>query len=158
MGNEHPNIVPYQLFESADRPFILAAGNDKLFVHTCEVIGQPELAADPRFATNDARVRNRSELIPLLQDVFRARPADPWLRDLEAVGVPCAPVRRLDEVFASPEGRAMVQDVGDRARGALRLVANPIRLSGGLLPVRRPPPLLGEHTDQFMTERDWAPG
>ena len=158
MGNEHPNIVPYQLFESADRPFILAAGNDKLFLHTCEVIGRPDLAGDPRFATNDARVRNRSELIPLLQDAFRARPADRWLQDLEAVGVPCAPVRKLDEVFASPEGRAMVQDVGDRARGALRLVANPIRLSGGLLPVRRPPPLLGEHTDQVMTERDWAPG
>jgi crotonobetainyl-CoA:carnitine CoA-transferase CaiB-like acyl-CoA transferase len=154
MGNEHPNIVPYQLFESADRPFILAAGNDKLFLHTCEVIGRPELAGDPRFATNDARVRNRSQLIPLLQDAFRARPADRWLRDLEAVGVPCAPVRRLDEVFASPEGGAMVQDVGDPARGALRLVANPIRLSGGLMPVRRPPPLLGEHTDQVITERD----
>jgi crotonobetainyl-CoA:carnitine CoA-transferase CaiB-like acyl-CoA transferase len=63
MGNEHPNIVPYQLFDSADRPFILAAGNDKLFLHTCEVIERPELAGDPRFATNDARVRNRSELI-----------------------------------------------------------------------------------------------
>ncbi|HVH52890.1 MAG TPA: CoA transferase [Actinomycetota bacterium] len=154
MGNEHPNIVPYQLFESADRPFILAAGNDKLFRHTCEVIGRPELAEDPRFATNDARVRNRSELIPLLEDAFRGRPADEWLRALERAGVPCAPVRSLDEVFASPEGRAMVQDVRDRARGALRLVANPIRLSGGLMPVRRPPPLLGEHTDQVMTERD----
>jgi glutaryl-CoA transferase len=154
MGNEHPNIVPYQLFESADRPFILAAGNDKLFRLTCEVIGRLELAGDPRFVTNDVRVSNRSDLIPLLQDAFRARPADGWLLALERAGVPCAPVRRLDEVFASPEGRAMVQDVQDPARGALRLVADPIRLSGGLLPVRRPPPLLGEHTDQVMTETE----
>jgi crotonobetainyl-CoA:carnitine CoA-transferase CaiB-like acyl-CoA transferase len=118
------------------------------------VIARPELAEDPRFASNDARVRNRSELIPLLQDAFRARPVDAWLRALERAGVPCAPVRSLDEVFASPEGRAMVQDVADRVRGPLRLVANPIRLSGGLLPVRRPPPLLGKDTDQVMTELD----
>ncbi len=154
MGNEHPNIVPYQLFESADRPFILAAGNDKLFRHTCEVIGRPELADDPRFATNDARVRSRSELIPLMQDAFRAGPAEGWLSALERAGVPCAPVRRLDEVFASPEGAAIVQDVHDPARGELRLVANPIRLSGELPQVRRPPPGLGEHTDEVMTERD----
>jgi crotonobetainyl-CoA:carnitine CoA-transferase CaiB-like acyl-CoA transferase len=154
MGNEHPNIVPYQLFESADRPFILAAGNDKLFRNTCEVIGRSELAEDPRFATNDARVRNRSELTPLLQDAFRSRPADGWLQALELVGVPCAPVRRLDEVFGSPEGLAVVQDVQDPVRGALRLVANPIRLSGELLPVRLPPPVLGEHTDEVMMERD----
>ncbi len=154
MGNEHPNIVPYQLFESADRPFILAAGNDKLFRHTCEVIARPELADDPRFATNDARVRNRSELIPLLEEAFRTKPSGGWLRALERAGVPCAPVRRLDEVFASPEGQAVVQAVPDPVRGALRLVANPIRLSGELLPVRRPPPVLGEHTDEVMTERD----
>jgi len=154
MGNEHPNIVPYQLFESADRPFILAAGNDKLFRNTCEVIGRPDLAEDSRFATNGARVRSRSELIPLLQDAFQARPAEGWLRALERAGVPCAPVRRLDEVFASPEGAAIVQDVGDPARGELRLVANPIRLSGELLPVRRPPPVLGEHTDEVLTELD----
>jgi len=154
MGNEHPNIVPYQLFESADRPFIVAAGNDKLFRQTCGVIGRPELADDPRFATNDARVRNRSQLIPLLHDAFRTRPADQWLRALEAAGVPCAPIRRLDEVFASPEGAAIVQDVHDPARGELRLVANPIRLSGELQPVRRPPPILGGNTDEVLTEPD----
>ena len=157
MGNEHPNIVPYQLFESADRPFILAAGNDKLFRRTCEMIARPGLAEDPRFATNDDRVRNRSELIPLLQEVFRTKSSDDWLRALERAGVPCAPVRRLDEVFASIEGLAVVQDVQDPARGTLRLVANPIRLSGELLPVRRPPPVLGEHTDEVMAERDSPP-
>src|SRR5207247_4399330 len=79
MVNQHPNIVPYHLFESPDRPFFLAAGNDKLFRHTCDAIGRPQLADDPRFSTNDARVRHRSELIDLLQETFRARPAGEWL-------------------------------------------------------------------------------
>jgi crotonobetainyl-CoA:carnitine CoA-transferase CaiB-like acyl-CoA transferase len=150
MGNEHPNIVPYQLFHSADRPFILAAGNDRLYRRTCEAIGSPELADDPRFLTNEARVRHRAELIPVLQEVFLKEPAATWLGALERAGVPCAPVRRLDEVFASPEGAAMVQEMDDPVRGALRLVADPIRMSGSLLPVRMPPPRLGEHTDETL--------
>ena len=152
MGNEHPNIVPYQLFESADRPFILAGGNDKLFRLTCEVIGRPGLADDPRFATNQDRVGNRRELIALLQDVFRTRPAAEWLDALERAAVPCAPVRRLDDVFAAPEGAAVVQEVDDPVRGTLRLVASPIRLSGRLTEVRLPPPRLGEHTREILDE------
>lgn len=152
LGTEHPNIVPYQVFRSGDRPFVLAAGNDRLFERTCEVIDRPDLAADPRFATNEARVRNREALIPLLQEIFRTRPAAEWLALLESKAVPCAPVRRLDEVFASPEGRAMVQEVSDPARGLLRLVADPIRFSGEPAPIRLPPPLLGEHTDDVLRE------
>ena len=152
MGNQHPNIVPYQLFETADRPFILAAGNDKLFRLTCEVAGRPELADDPRFGTNEARVRNRADLIPVLQEIFRTKPAAWWLEALEDAGVPCAPVRRLDEVFASPEGVAVIQEIEDPVRGLLRLVADPIRLFGELPAVRRPPPRLGEHTDEVLSE------
>ena len=152
MGNQHPNIVPYQLFESADRPFILAAGNDRLFARTCEVLGRPELAGDERFATNEARVRNRRELIPMLQDAFHERPSDRWIAALEAAAVPCAPVRRVDEVFASPEGAALVQQVEDPERGVLRLVAAPIRVDGLVTPARRPPPRLGEHTDEVLAE------
>lgn len=152
MGNQHPNIVPYQLFETADRPFILAAGNDKLFRLTCEVAGRAELADDPAFSTNEARVRNRADLIPVLQEIFRTKPAAQWLAALEDMGVPCAPVRRLDEVFASPEGAAVIQEVEDPGRGALRLVADPIRLSGELPTVRRPPPRLGEHTEEVLSE------
>jgi crotonobetainyl-CoA:carnitine CoA-transferase CaiB-like acyl-CoA transferase len=154
MGNAHPNIVPYQLFDSADRPFILAAGNDRLFARTCEVIGLPLLARDARFATNGSRVRNREELIPLLQEAFSRRPAVEWLASLEEASVPCAPVRRVDEVFGSPEGTAMVQDVDDPVRGLLRLVADPIRLSGTLAEVRSPPPRLGEHTEEVLRELD----
>ncbi|MCI0634681.1 MAG: CoA transferase [Actinobacteria bacterium] len=152
MGNQHPNIVPYQLFETADRPFILAAGNDRLFARTCEVIGRQELAADARFATNEARVRHRDDLIPVLAEAFASRSAEDWLSALEAAAVPCAPVRTLDEVFASPEGAASVQEIDDPLRGVLRLVADPIRVDGSTLPVRSPPPLLGEHSDEVLGE------
>ena len=152
LGNQHPNIVPYQLFQAADRPFILAAGNDRMFERTCEVLGMPELARDERFATNEARVRNRDELIGMLAEAFRRRPAAEWLSALERVGVPCAPVLRMDEVFATPEGERMVQEVHDPARGLLRLVADPIRVDGSLVPVRLPPPRLGEHTEEVLRE------
>jgi crotonobetainyl-CoA:carnitine CoA-transferase CaiB-like acyl-CoA transferase len=152
MGSQHPNIVPYQLFGSADRPFILAAGNDRLFERTCEVIGRPELARDDRFATNEARVRNRDALIPMLADVFSTRPVAEWLSALEAAAVPCAPVRTLDEVFASPEGASSVQEIADPVRGVMRLVADPIRVDGSVMPVRLPPPALGEHTDEVLGE------
>lgn len=154
LGNQHPNIVPYQLFDAADRPFILAAGNDRLFERTCLVIGRPELAADERFATNGSRVRNRVELIPILSQAFATRSAAEWLGALEAAAVPCAPVRTMDEVFAAPEGAATLQGVDDPAHGPLRLVASPIRLEGSTTPVRRPPPRLGEHTDEVIEELD----
>jgi crotonobetainyl-CoA:carnitine CoA-transferase CaiB-like acyl-CoA transferase len=151
MGNAHPNIVPYQLFRAADRPFILAAGNDRLFERAAAVIGRPELASDPRFVTNAGRVRNREELLSAMQNAFAAVPVRTWIDSLTAAGVPCAPVRALDEVFASPEAESVVQRVSD-ARGELRLVADPIRVGGALLDVRRPPPRLGEHTVEVLQE------
>jgi crotonobetainyl-CoA:carnitine CoA-transferase CaiB-like acyl-CoA transferase len=152
MGNAHPNIVPYQLFRASDRPFILAAGNDRLFARTCDVLGRPELAADGRFATNEARVRHRDQLIPRLEEAFATRPASAWLSALEAVAVPCSPVRTIDEVFASTEGAATVQAIEDAERGPLRLVGSPIRVDGRRPPGRRPPPRLGEHTAEVLAE------
>lgn len=154
MGNAHPNIVPYQLFHANDRPFILAAGNDRLFRRTCAVIGRPQLAEDDRFATNEARVRNRVTLIPILADRFATAAAAHWLAALEAASVPCAPIRALDEVFASSEGAATVQRIDDPSRGTLRLVANPIRIDGSVPPARLPPPRLGEHTGEVLEELD----
>lgn len=154
LGSEHPNIVPYQLFHASDRAFILAAGNDKLFRATCEVLARSDLAADERFATNDARVAHREILILQLREVFVERSAQEWLEALGAAGVPCAPIRRLDEVFASPEGAATVQTVEDPERGPLRLVADPIRVDGAVSAIRRPPPGVGEHTDEIMRELD----
>ena len=153
MGTAHPNISPYQAFQASDRPFILAAGNDRLFARTCEVVGRPDWADDPRFVTNEERVRHRDELIPLLAESFASRTATEWIDALEAASVPCAPIRAMDEVFASPEGAALVEAVADVARGTtLRLVRNPIRFDGGVLDTRQAPPLLGEHTDEILRE------
>lgn len=152
MGNEHPNIAPYQVFWAADRPFVLAAGNDGLFGRACEAVGRPDLLRDPRFRTNADRIRNREALTRALAGVFAEAPADEWLRRLAAAGVPAAPVRSIDEVFASPEGRAVTEEVPDPARGVLRLVGDPIRVSGADRPLHRPPPRLGEHTEEVLRE------
>ncbi len=153
MGTAHPNICPYQAFHGADRPFIVAAGNDRLFQRTCEVVGHPAWAEDPRFVTNEERVRHRDELIPLLAEVFATRTADEWIEALEAASVPCAPIRSMDEVFSSPEGAALVEAVDDPDRATtLRLLRNPIRFDGMTLDTRLPPPLLGAHTDEVLGE------
>jgi crotonobetainyl-CoA:carnitine CoA-transferase CaiB-like acyl-CoA transferase len=146
MGTAHPNISPYQAFHASDRAFILAAGNDRLFRRMCEVVGEPGWADDPRFVTNADRVRHRDELVEVLEGAFALRTAAEWLAALEAAGVPAAPIRSMDEVFASPEGAALVESIPDPGRGTtLRLVRSPIRLDGEPLPVRVPPPLLGQH-------------
>ena len=151
LGTAHPNIVPYQAFAAADRPFILAAGNDRLFRRTCEVVDRADLAGDERFATNEQRVRNRDALIPILEQAFATHPAARWLELLDEAGVPCAPIRRMDEVFAAPEGAALVERVDDPARGeTLRLVRGPIRLDGRSMSTRLPPPVLGQHTDEIL--------
>ncbi|MGH2640884.1 MAG: CaiB/BaiF CoA transferase family protein [Actinomycetota bacterium] len=153
MGTAHPNICPYQAFHASDRPFIVAAANDRLFRRTCEVVGHPEWATDPRFATNEDRVRHRDELIPLLADAFATKTAAEWLTALEAAAVPTAPIRAIDEVFSSPEGAAMVEEVADPGRGTtLRLVRNPIRFDGTELDTQLPPPRLGEHTDEVLRD------
>ncbi|MGH2678951.1 MAG: CaiB/BaiF CoA transferase family protein [Actinomycetota bacterium] len=153
MGTAHPNICPYQAFHASDRPLIVAAGNDRLFRRTCEVVGHAEWADDPRFVTNEERVRHRDELVELLAGSFATRPAEGWLEALEAASVPCAPIRSMDEVFASPEGAALVEAVKDPRRGTtLRLVRNPIRFDGRVLGARMPPPVLGEHTDEVLRE------
>jgi crotonobetainyl-CoA:carnitine CoA-transferase CaiB-like acyl-CoA transferase len=151
MGTAHPNIVPYQAFHASDRPFILAAGNDRLFRRTCEVVGRPELADDPRFRTNGDRVRNRADLVRVLDEAFGQRSASAWLTALDAASVPCAPIRSMDEVFDSPEGAALVDAVRDTAHGGLlRLVGNPIRLDGERTTTRLPPPALGADDEAWL--------
>jgi crotonobetainyl-CoA:carnitine CoA-transferase CaiB-like acyl-CoA transferase len=148
MGNEHPNVVPYGVFMASDRPFVLAAANDRFFQRTCEVAGLRDLGADPRFRTNALRVENRDALMPALLEVFKTRTAAEWLERLESAGIPCCLVRRVDDVFESTEGRAMVERLGD-----IPLVASPLRLSDTPASIRRPPPKLGEHTDEVLNRR-----
>jgi crotonobetainyl-CoA:carnitine CoA-transferase CaiB-like acyl-CoA transferase len=155
MGNAHPTIVPYQDFPTADGDMILAIGNDGQFAKFCSEAGHPEWAADARFATNPQRVKHRAGLIPLLRQATVLRSTTQWIAALEAAGVPCGPINRIDEVFADPQVRAKglrVQMPHDRA-GTVALVANPIRLSGSPVAYRHAPPALGAHTDEVLA--DW---
>jgi crotonobetainyl-CoA:carnitine CoA-transferase CaiB-like acyl-CoA transferase len=148
-GTSHPSIVPYQTFSGDEGDFVLAAANDKHFRSTCRVLGRDDLADDPRFASNAQRTVHRSELVEILSTQFRRRPARAWVDELRRAGVPAAPVRDLAEVFASPEGEAMVTEVADRVRGDLRMVRSPIHGLGVDPADYTPPPLLDEHGGEF---------
>ena len=158
VGNAHQNIVPYQVFEVAPSPdghkdhLILAVGNDVQYAKFCAVAGIPELAASALFAKNSERVRNRAQLVPLLDAIMLKRTKADWLAALEAAKVPCGAINHLGEVFADPntEARQMVTRWLHPLQGDLQLVASPIKL--GATPVRcdLPPPLLGQHTDEVL--------
>ena len=153
-GNAHQNIVPYQVFEVSDGHLILAVGNDGQFERFCAVAGCPELPADARFATNANRVRHRATLVPLLAERLRARPRAEWLRALEAAKVPCGPINDLADVFADPQvqDRGMTVTLPHPHTDTMQLVASPMKLSATPVQVRRPPPLLGQHTDEVLAE------
>ncbi len=153
-GNAHQNIVPYQVFEVADGHLILAVGNDGQFERFCTVAGCTELAGDERFATNAARVRNREALVPMLAERLRGRKRGEWLSALEAAKVPCGPINNLEDVFADPQvrERGMTMSVPHPHTDRLELVASPIKMSATPPTLRRPPPLLGQHTDEVLAE------
>ena len=161
-GNAHQNIVPYQVFEvkaaegaaSGSRDhLILAVGNDGQFVKFCAVAGRPDLAQNPRYALNADRVRHRAELVPMLETIMMGRTKAEWLAALEAAKVPCGAINHLGEVFEDPQvrERGMVSD-WEHPIKPLKLVSSPIKLSR--TPVRRdlPPPMLGQHTQEVLTE------
>ncbi len=153
-GNAHPNIVPYQAFRAADGWLAIAAPNDGLYGRLCEVLGAPELASDQRFATNAARVENREELIPLIEERLGARPADDWLRALEQAGVPSGKIRSVPDALAAAAqaGRPAPLRVPHPTAGRLELVGSPIQLSLDSLRDASAPPLLGEHTAEVLRE------
>lgn len=156
LGNAHPNIVPYEVFPTADGHFILAVGNDAQFERFCQLAGQAELAADTRFSTNAARVINREDLIPLLRTITLRRTSHDWLADLEAAQIPAGPVNSIAEAFADPQAiyrGANLEMRDDRALGArIPLIANPIKLSNTPVTYRQAPPRLGEHTREVLAE------
>jgi crotonobetainyl-CoA:carnitine CoA-transferase CaiB-like acyl-CoA transferase len=152
VGNAHQNIVPYQVFEAADGHLIVAVGNDGQFAKLCEIAGRPDLSADRRFARNADRVRNRDVLVPMLAAIMRMRPKQEWLSAMEAAKVPCGAINDLAEVFGDPQvqARGMAVPVPHPLSDDLRLVASPMRLSVTPPTLRRPPPRLGEHTDEVL--------
>ncbi len=154
MGNSHPNIVPYQDFPTADGDMILAIGNDGQFARFCAVAGHPEWAADERYATNPQRVANRVELICMLRQATILRGTNEWIAALEAAGVPCGPINRIDQVFDDPHVRArgLRIEMPHPEAGTVPLVASPMRLSASPVAYRMAPPALGQHTGQVLAE------
>jgi len=154
-GNAHQNIVPYQVFACADGHLILAVGNDGQFRKFCDVAGVPEWAADPRFATNAARVRQRETIVPLIDAVMRTRTQSAWLAQLEAAGIPCGPINAIDQVFDDPhvKARGMRIDLPHPQAASVPGVRAPLRLSGSPLSYAAPPPLLGEHSRSVLRDR-----
>jgi len=154
MGNAHATIVPYQDFPTADSDMILAIGNDHQWGKFCTVAGHPDWATDARFSTNPQRVVNRAVLIPLLRQTTVMRTTSEWVAALEAAGVPCGPINRIDEVFADPQVRARGTriEMPHALAGTVPLVANPIRLSASPVTYRNAPPTLGQHTDEVLAQ------
>jgi crotonobetainyl-CoA:carnitine CoA-transferase CaiB-like acyl-CoA transferase len=154
LGNSHPSIVPYRAFPTRDGHIVLAVGNDRQFARLCAVAGRPELARDPRFATNAARVRNRSDLESLLARIIAQRPSRDWIEALDTATVPCGPINDLTEVFADPQvrHRGMRIDTPHPSSGTVPMVRSPIRFSQTPVRVDMPPPLLGQHTTEVLTK------
>ncbi|MFD1539484.1 CaiB/BaiF CoA transferase family protein [Nonomuraea guangzhouensis] len=140
MGNRHPSIVPYEVFQAADRPIVIAAGNDRQFRALCEVLGRADLADDPRYAANTGRVACREELVGELDRALAARTADEWFAALTPAGVPCGPINTLDAAFAFAADLGLEPLAGDQ-------VANPIGLGATPPAYRLPPPSLGQDAD-----------
>jgi crotonobetainyl-CoA:carnitine CoA-transferase CaiB-like acyl-CoA transferase len=156
VGNEHPNIVPYNVMPAADGHVILAVGNDGQFAKLCDFAGEPALTHDPRFATNEQRVMNRRALYDLLEEVMRRKTQGEWVEGLARLGVPCSPVNTVDQVFADPQVRARGMQIAMphplAAKGDVDLIGNPIKYSATPVAYRRPPPYLGQHTDEVLGE------
>ncbi len=155
LGNEHPNIVPYKVLPCADGHFILAVGNDRQFQAFCKFAGAPELTEDARFQTNAARVRNRETLYELIADITQGMPQDAWVEGLTAAGVPCGPVNTIDQAFAHPQVQARDMEIRmtHPATGhEVSLIGNPIKYSETTADYRRPPPMLGQHTQGVLEE------
>ncbi len=153
LGNDHPNIVPYQVFPTADGHIVLSIGNDPTFKRFCDNFGLARLVDDARFATNAARVENRQLVTQTLDPVLRGQPTAWWVDRLEALKIGCGPINTLDQVFADPQVQArgaVVEMPHAAAEEGVRVIANPVRLSETPPDYRRPPPLLGQHTDEVL--------
>jgi crotonobetainyl-CoA:carnitine CoA-transferase CaiB-like acyl-CoA transferase len=156
LGNAHPSIVPYQVFPTMDGNIIVAVGNDDQFVRYCEFAGVPELSGDERFQTNKARVLNRDALAEILCGVMRQQSSAYWLEGLEAIKITAGPINTIDQVFDDEQVRArgMQIEMTHPAAGGkpVSLIGSPAKMSVTEVSYRRPPPMLGEHTDDVLEE------
>ena len=156
IGNQHPNILPYQVMTTSDGYIVLSVGNDPTFERFCKLAECEELLEDERFQTNAARVSNRDHVTETLNEITKKKPSDWWLENLEKEKIGSGPINNLEEVFADPHviAREMVIEMAHPATGSkpMKLIANPIKLSVTPPTYRKPPPLLGQHTDEVLQE------
>jgi crotonobetainyl-CoA:carnitine CoA-transferase CaiB-like acyl-CoA transferase len=153
-GNTHPNIVPYQPFAAADQPIIIAVGNDRQFAKLAEMCGHPEWPRDERFASNGARIANRVEIVRLVSDCIREKPAAHWLDQLEKAGIPAGPINTITQALTDVQAqhRGMV-----RTLAGIPLVGAPVRIDGARADSDLPPPALGQHTDEVLASLGISP-
>ena len=151
-GNAHPNVVPYQAFPTVDGHIIIAIGNDHQFGKFCQEAGEPLLARDPRFLTNADRVRNRDVIVTEVARIVKQRTTSQWLATLGPLGVPCGPINNMEQTFAHPQvqHRKMKLEMDHPSSGKVTLIANPIRFTRHPIVYDRPPPVLGQHTDEVL--------
>jgi crotonobetainyl-CoA:carnitine CoA-transferase CaiB-like acyl-CoA transferase len=154
LGNQHPNIAPYQEFPTKDGYIILAVGNDPTFERFCKAFGQEALLADPRFATNPIRVQNRQLVTDTLTPVMKSKTTAEWIDALEALKIGCGPINTLEQVFADPhvQAREMVVEMAHGSGETVKVIANPVKLSATPPSYRSAPPVLGEHTNAVLTD------
>jgi crotonobetainyl-CoA:carnitine CoA-transferase CaiB-like acyl-CoA transferase len=150
-GNGHPNIVPYQAFQTSDGYIAVGCGNDRLYQALCRLLEREDLATDARFATNPLRVTHRAELIPVLQEAFLQRTTEEWLPRLREAGIPCGAINKVSQAFNDPQIRArgLVWECEHPTAGTIKLVGSPMHFSETPTRLYKAPPLLGEHNDQF---------
>jgi formyl-CoA transferase len=153
-GNTHPNIVPYQPFDAADQPIIIAVGNDGQFAKLAKICGYPEWPSDPRFASNEARVAHRAEMVRLVAGVIGSRPAAEWLGKLEEAGIPAGPINLLSQALSDVQAqhRQMVRTIS-----GVPVVGSPVRLDGDRADAELPPPGLGQHTHDVLAGLNLGP-
>ena len=153
-GNTHPNIVPYQPFDAADQPIIIAVGNDRQFARLADICGHPEWAREDRFSSNGARVANRAEIVRLVGESIRTRPAASWLEELEVAGIPAGPINSVTQALTDVQAkhRAMIRTIA-----GVPLVGSPVRLDGERADSDCAPPALGEHTEEVLASLAIAP-
>ena len=151
-GNEHPSIVPYEVFKAADAYLTLGVANNSLWQRCCTAMDRPDLISDPRFATESARVENRAVVVPLLNEILGERSADEWMKRFEAAGVPAGRIRTVPEVCESAhlKARGMIQRLQHPSAGAITVMGVPIKLHATPGEVKTPPPTLGQHTDHVL--------
>ena len=156
LGNQHPNIVPYQVMPTSDGYIVLSIGNDPTFERFCKLANEESLLEDERFKTNASRVSNREYVTEVLNNVTKKRDSETWLKDLEEAKIGCGPINNLSEVFKDPHvlSREMIIEIKHSKTGKkpLKLIANPIKMTETPVSYRHPPPLLGEHTDEILTQ------